>query len=197
MPLSRSTLSTRVSWTRHWPVSFSSVETLRRTLVCSQPLPTPRTLRSLPQGLAAPPGLSLSGAVYKIFALRRLSNFSSGTLPLSRKNLSPHGSWRRSISSMLDFTVALAGWTLVYHYPCLFRFSEAPLRTDSIPEIRLSEPFPLSQTTLALQPCVRPPTDLAVIGPSRLPQSRFCCVLRSVRYPRRRDPVFRPGQLRA
>jgi hypothetical protein len=36
-PLSRLALSTHVSWTRRWPVSFSSVETLRRALVGTNP----------------------------------------------------------------------------------------------------------------------------------------------------------------
>jgi len=40
-PLSRLAFSTHVSWTRRRPVSLSSVETLRRALVCTLPLSAP------------------------------------------------------------------------------------------------------------------------------------------------------------
>jgi len=42
-PLTRLALSTHISWTHLRSVSISSVETLRRALVCTQPLPVVRT----------------------------------------------------------------------------------------------------------------------------------------------------------
>jgi len=55
-------LSTRVSWTRIWPVPFSSVGTLRRALVCTLPLLLIGS-NSTPEAVASRSGLPNSRSV--------------------------------------------------------------------------------------------------------------------------------------
>jgi hypothetical protein len=71
VPLSRTALALLSSWLRTRTVSFSSVETLRRPLVCTLPLSSPPRIitgSTLLKDLTAPPSVSLLGAFVRIAA---------------------------------------------------------------------------------------------------------------------------------
>lgn len=80
--------------------------------------------------------------------------------------------------------------------PACFASEEAPPRPAVSPSRALGAISAISDNPGA--PTLRQVSHfLAIVGPSRLPQLRFCCVLRSARYPCPLGPGFRPGWLRA
>jgi len=101
-PLARLALSTHVSWTGRWPVSLSSVETLRRALVCTLPLSAQSDFHRISSGSDSTPEL--------VAARRGIGAFAS-----KPPDLHPLGSEHPS-TDFPGSSLRLRGW----HFPLTF-----------------------------------------------------------------------------